>query len=233
VLIQQDLKPLDKLRLLLGKDTSNDEELDNEIDMKLIPIVINNLAKEGKVQKLKALLEDLSSFVNESNRQYRVCKYKKETPVHIAVKNNNIELCKLLIDSGFEINCLDEQGKSPLFYACRTGNRSLVQLLMYYGAEGLVNEVSGSYMCELAKKDELKSINAYYIAYESQILSKDFDKRTIAHIAAIRNNEHLMKFLLDNIAYPFYRDKDLVGKSAYDYANDKLKELISNSQSNN
>jgi ankyrin repeat protein len=57
-------------------------------------------------------------------------------PLCFACKNQNIELIQILLDSGADINIVDDEqlGTTPLIIACQQGNTDIVRLLLDSGA---------------------------------------------------------------------------------------------------
>ena len=58
------------------------------------------------------------------------------SPLHVAIAEGNLLLCKRLIALGADINLQDPAGRTPLEIAADTGNRFIVELLKSYGATG-------------------------------------------------------------------------------------------------
>ena len=255
-LIDNEIQPLLKLKILLGKEACTEDELDFSINNELVPMILNKLAKENNLPKLLLILQELGSTVSEINRQERIdtanlnsqindsnengvnkkntpkpinIKYNnliKAYPLHIAAENGNLEICETLIDYGFNVNGLDDNRKSVIFYACKSQNEVLVDHLLNMDVNINLKDVDGAFICELAKLNKTEAIKLFYKVYQNLVFSKDFDKRNLSHIAAIKNNIELFKFLIEKVDFPFYRDKDIIGKSAYDYASNEIKELL-------
>ncbi|XP_066495973.1 ankyrin repeat and SOCS box protein 18 [Tiliqua scincoides] len=56
-----------------------------------------------------------------------------------------LQVCKLLLTHGAEVNTLDEEVKSPLHKACRNANHGLVQLLLQRNADVNAIDYNGAY----------------------------------------------------------------------------------------
>ncbi len=57
-----------------------------------------------------------------------------DSPLHLAIRNNNIEIAKVLLESQCEIHAVSTEGMTPLQLATQTGNAEMVALLLKYGA---------------------------------------------------------------------------------------------------
>ena len=51
------------------------------------------------------------------------------TPLHIAVQNQDIEIIKILLDSGSDVNAKNAAGQTPLHLAVQTANKEIISLL--------------------------------------------------------------------------------------------------------
>lgn len=62
------------------------------------------------------------------------------TLLHIATRENNYEVCQLLIDAGIDVNAVDKLGNTPLHLAAYNRHDRVVQLLLNAGAESRLNK---------------------------------------------------------------------------------------------
>jgi uncharacterized protein len=53
----------------------------------------------------------------------------------LAIKDNNIEAAKRLVEVGADVNIRDSEGITPLMYACMIGNSELVKQLVSKNAD--------------------------------------------------------------------------------------------------
>ena len=58
----------------------------------------------------------------------------KISPLHLATEYNNVEMIKLLIKGGFDVNIQNNLGQTPLLFACYHNFYESVDVLLKYGA---------------------------------------------------------------------------------------------------
>jgi ankyrin repeat protein len=82
---------------------------------------LHRMASAGDVESVKALLR------SNPRRKIEIDKREKgRTPLHQAAQKGQLEMVKLLLSHGADINAVDENGHSALILACRKGNASVV-----------------------------------------------------------------------------------------------------------
>lgn len=77
---------------------------------------VHNLAKQGNVEKLRAMIAAEPNLLKATDANYYDC-----TPLHIAAENDKTEVIRLLLDAGAEVNARDARGATPLIL---TGKRA-------------------------------------------------------------------------------------------------------------
>ena len=90
---------------------------------------IYEAAEEGHLDCINLLAGNHGQNVNERG-------YDDETPLHAAVKKNNIETVKLLIELGANVNMINPDRETPLHYAIRSVE--MCKILIENGAK--INE---------------------------------------------------------------------------------------------
>ena len=119
----------------------------------------------------------------------------KSTHFFQACKSNNIELVKLAIKLGININYTDENGNTPLMIASKYGNNNIVKILL---SEEIVSK------CEL--KTEFEELSEKYLEKTNQLIgpiqinARSHEGKTALYYACEGNNTEIIRMLLDKNA---------------------------------
>jgi ankyrin repeat protein len=90
--------------------------------------------EKGKLEMAKLLLKEKSEIKDRSIHD------SKKSALHLAVKKENIDLIKWLLDGGIDINSKDEDGRTPLMDAVALGKINSATYLLEKGAS--TNDIS-------------------------------------------------------------------------------------------
>ena len=117
-------------------------------------------------------------------------------PLLYAVENNNVELCKLLLDNNANPNLyFTWMGYvSPLFSAMNINNNEIKELLIKYGADDLL-------FCYIQNSNFYDFQDLIY-KNNININSKNSNGETLLYFATSRNNLKFVTFLLEKGADP-------------------------------
>ncbi|KAL3269427.1 hypothetical protein HHI36_008497 [Cryptolaemus montrouzieri] len=80
-------------------------------------------AMNGHVHLVKYLIKDHNAVID-------ILTLKKQTPLHLAAGAGQIEVCKLLLELGADIDATDEQGQKPIHAACRNNHSEVAKLFL-------------------------------------------------------------------------------------------------------
>lgn len=69
-------------------------------------------------------------------------RYQSNSPLHVAVKTNNIDIAQLLLDHGSNPNIQDDYGRTPLF---ELQSQEMAQLLLNYHPDLYIKDLDGDY----------------------------------------------------------------------------------------
>ena len=124
---------------------------------------IHDAAKNGDLQKVKALLKDNPELVFSKDNNSR-------TPLYYAAAKGHKDVVELLLANKVEVNPKSIDGSTPLHEAAMAGHRDVVELLLANKAE--VNTKNGNGMTPLdyaetrGRKDVLELLAAHHGSHE-------------------------------------------------------------------
>lgn len=87
------------------------------------------------------------------------------TPLICASKRNHVEIIKLLLSQGANIDNPDREGTTPLMYACMGNNYNAIKLLLERGANHYIKNINGNsaliYACEMCMLNSVQLLLDY------------------------------------------------------------------------
>jgi hypothetical protein len=113
---------------------------------------LGSAISRNEIGIVRQLLQNNSTLVNaDLGAQFR--------PLHYAAEAGFVEIAKLLLDLGANVNAQNQQGQTPLYLAASEGHVALVRLLLERGAnKSLRDRVFRSTPLEEAKKNRYNEI---------------------------------------------------------------------------
>ena len=103
------------------------------------PTTIFEDIESGDIDNIRWRVEKFSRQPNEFNRKNN----QGETPLHVAIPTENIEMCELLIEGGADVNIRDNKGQTALHIASEEGHSEVVKLLINAGADVNIKDKNG------------------------------------------------------------------------------------------
>ncbi|WP_239457194.1 ankyrin repeat domain-containing protein [Planococcus versutus] len=181
---------------------------------RLIQAVENN-----EVKKVQEILQDPSYPLNETNS-------KKETPLLIATHDNQIEIAKLLIDAGADINQQDEMQDSTYLYAGAQGKTEILTYMIEQSEpnQKIVNRYGGNALIPAAEKGHLPNVKL--LLEDGQVdmdHQNNFGYTALIEAVALTDGSEIYQQIVQELL-TFNANKELrdhSGKTALDYAKEK------------
>lgn len=172
--------------------------------------------KEGDLNQVEKILTDKGYNIEEIDQE-------GNTPLNVAVHNNQVEIAKLLIDCGADINQQNTISDSPYLYAGAEGRTEILAYMLSKGDPDLskVNRFGGNALIPAAEKGHLDTVR---LLLEDGRVEVDFQNNygytalieTVALNDGSQLYQDIAKALLDRGASKTLKDNS--GKSAVDYA---------------
>lgn len=130
-----------------------------------------------------------------------------ETPLHCAAYWGNIEIVKVLLENGAEVNHQTKDGKTPLYCAEKGKQKETVNLLKQHGGVVVTQDQLNE---ELFAAVEANDIEAVKQAIEegAEVNSKNRYGNTPLHWSAEHGHTEIVKLLIENAANVNDKDED-------------------------
>ncbi|MCY3538150.1 MAG: ankyrin repeat domain-containing protein [Cyanobacteria bacterium MAG IRC4_bin_6] len=85
------------------------------------------------------------------------------TPLHVAADSETLEVIKVLVDGGADLNARNEDGLTPLHVATQERNPEVVKMLLDAGADPKARDSEGRIPVELMPSDcPLRGTDVYW-----------------------------------------------------------------------
>ena len=121
---------IEKLELVFTKVSNVDVNYADKTGYSLLCFAIHY----GKIKSVEFLLAK-GADINQKNKVFH-----DEAPLHLAVRDFNVEIIKLLLQAGVDINVKNDQSQTALLLACEHENVDL-QMFIDAGADVFVKDI--------------------------------------------------------------------------------------------
>ncbi|CDW78109.1 ankyrin repeat domain-containing protein 29 [Stylonychia lemnae] len=174
-----------------------------------------NACQKGHIELVKLLIEEgkcNSKFVSNSG-----------SPLILAAESGNLELFKYLCSlKELTINDQDTVGLTPLYVACHTGNKSIVQYLLENQVNLNVKGPKNSNINHtLAERDFPEIVEMILAKDKTLILQPDDDGNTCMHTAILWSGMRLVQALFEAGGEELVRMKNNEGVDALEMAQEE------------
>ena len=165
-----------------------------------------------------------------------------DTLLIFATKNGNVKLCRKLIESGADINIIDNDGMCSLhhFIENRNNNRELciLRMLLDYGANLEVKDSNMNTPLMLSVEKDYYQITELLLNYGANPNNVNINGNTSLHIACLHNNYNLCVLLMKNGANIYMNNGEGLNinqiinnqKNKYDELNNYIRRVIESRQ---
>ena len=106
----------------------------------------------GKIDEIQELIKNEEVNLNEFDSKHR-------TALHNAVKKEHLEIIKMLIKYGAEINTKDKNNESPLETAMETSKKHTIEIVKTLVVNGA--KISGNTICTAIQKNNTKILKIF------------------------------------------------------------------------
>jgi len=135
------------------------------------------------------------------NANLQVSSDMGRTLLHSVAHSDNILLAGKLIDTGLDMNAIDEDGATPVLFAASNGKFEMLKLFEEYGADFLVVENNGNdLMINVVIGGNIELI-AYLIEKGISVNNFNDEEWTPLLFACMENHQEIVELLINASAY--------------------------------
>lgn len=175
---------------------------------------LHDAVRQGDKSRVQTLLSGKVK-INEPQGE------DKDSPLHIAAANGDLDLVKLLVEKKANVTQSDRYGMTPLIVAAVNGHTAILQYLLQHGAKIDHKDQFGRdalAWCAISGREKaLRTLLVHTPAPAVDVA--DHEGRTPLLHAAAGNHPNIITILLEKGADPKHKDKQ--GKTALDLAREK------------
>lgn len=198
--------------------TSSTEQLKEDKTVNYTPGSLIEAVSSNDSAKVAEILESNTYSIDETNE-------KGETPLLIAVHNNQVELARKLIDAGANGNKQDAIKDNPYLYAGAEGRTEILAYIMSHSKpdQSITNRFGGNALIPAAEKGHLDNVKLLLTDGQVNINHQNnYGYTALIEAVALRDGsqvyQDIVAELLKHGADPNLAGK--YGKTAKDYANE-------------
>ena len=126
----------------------------------------------------------------------------------LASQFGDLEIARLLIDSGADTSVTDESGWAPLHVAAWRGHETVARLLIDRGTDASVSNIHGSTPLHFAARNGNEAVARVLVGSGADVLAANTHGATPLHLAARNENEPVARLLTDWAADVSATDED-------------------------
>ncbi|KRX95090.1 L-asparaginase [Trichinella pseudospiralis] len=181
----------------------------------LYPTLLCQAACDGDLELLKTLKKNVRK--QDLQGAFSVgLDHLHRSPLHCAAGRGHLEIVEFLLTSGISVHTKDRNHSTPLMEAVRNGHMEIIDLLRKTGAHLSLNPLQVSiYLSMSAVANDVQQLKAWKAA-GADLNCRDYDGRSVLHVACSLGRDEVVEFLLKNNADPFAVDSN--GYSCLDKA---------------
>ena len=151
--------------------------------------VLQHAVEIGNCDILRKILTKSAANINFVDQQ-------GNTPILLAIKNNNLPVAEILLDRGADIEYTNRKGQSALSLAAQWDNKALSELLIKRGANIYAQDIYSQTPLSIAATKDHTSIVSLLVERGAAIEHLDQKLRTPLMLAALNGSSDTVRLLL-------------------------------------
>jgi ankyrin repeat protein len=161
---------------------------------------INVAIEQGYISLISCMIEHGCDINFKLSRDNCRCSKEYSTVLHKAVLCKQLEVARVFIDRGADVNMKDSEGNTALHLAAKEGETDAVKFLVKKKSNVSAANGRGDTPLHLAAKNGKLEVVKYLVkkGADIKILNKSEAGKTALHVAACEDNLDIVKYLYEN-----------------------------------
>ncbi|ODM88846.1 Ankyrin-3 [Orchesella cincta] len=114
---------------------------------------------------------------------------EEDTPLHTAVKKKDLEICRIFVDAGANVDAVNKDGQTPLHIASTLGEENMVKFLFLCKANPhLVDKEDRTALHVAAMSGQTQLIDLLTDKFKVSVFERTRDGSTLMHIASLHGH---------------------------------------------
>lgn len=156
------------------------------------------------IEAVSSLQEDMVDFLIENGAQVNAQDHDGVSPLHMASRENSVEIAQMLVNAHATVNIQDNKGMSPLQISIIRGSDDIALFLLGKGADVHIIDKDGQSPLHYAAEWEASEVVQSLISKGADPNLQDKDGNTPLHVT---QDEEIFDFLVKFGADPTLRNK--------------------------
>jgi Ankyrin repeats (3 copies)/Ankyrin repeats (many copies) len=124
--------------------------------------------------------------------------YNRSTPLHLASRQGNEEVARVLVEHGAEVSAKDKDGSTPLHEASSGGGVDLARFLVEHGADASAKGENGLTPLHEASSRGHVYLARFLVEHSADVSAEDESGSTPLHLASSHRCVDLIRFLVEH-----------------------------------
>ena len=124
--------------------------------------------------------------------------YNRSTPLHLASRQGNEKVARVLVEHGADVAAKDRYGSTPLHEASSPGHLDLARFLVEHGADVSAKDADGWTPLHYALSGGHVNLARFLVEHGADVSAKRKDESIPLHQALSRGDMELVRFLVEH-----------------------------------
>lgn len=179
--------------LILEQSIKNQQQ--HDLNKKLI-----EACEEGLEDSVEQAIDQGANAHLLTNEQLHFYDNHENSPMHFAAQKNHLEIIRILLQRGAQIDARNRKRETPFHWACAFADIDLIEFMIKHGAGINAVEDEGGTPLSWACYEGRENVVAFLCDHDVNINLADMENNTPLYWACYRGHNNIVRFLIEKKA---------------------------------